>query len=919
MPPVAATRANTPRLLSCIVLAAAALRLLRLDWQPLWWDEGYSLYFATEPLTRMVGLTARDIHPPLYYALLHGWFALLADSGPVTARLFSVFCGIVAVPAVAWLARVLYPDRLQIAPIAALLLALSPMHLFYSQEVRMYAAVLPMTILASAAFYRLLTRAAAVRTARRTCWFYVAAATAALHTLYYAGLLLLSHQLWALWRARRSPRRLALPVAAGAAVLVAMLPWLFYALPKLIPYVADKVIADQDTPLPIWDYLWRHLVAFSAGHLPFPAWDLFRQSTPLILIGALIAGFTRPGGSSHTSHAPRLALASWIALPLLAGFLINLRLPFFPSGGERLLLTVLPYVYLLVADALIALGPRRGARVTALLGVLTPATLGLILFFTTPRHSDHDYRPIVRFITQHGRDQDSILALFPWQVGYWRAYTPRDAHGNRYAPQPPALEQEVLTWTPTMQAQIDAALQRGTLWFPAPLSFGSTLPADIEDYLSLAARPLENRWFSPATRVSAWVARQESPAPPTSILADYAGLLLRAIRIAPQNAIADNAPINIDLYWDDATPQPDLRATLRLIDPAGYVWAQRDFSPRATRTLTTDLGVLEQLALQVPVGLPPADYSLVLGVTDAAERTLLPTGASDPWTILGKIAVTLPEPPAPLVRLSPTRIRQMPVVDAWGRLLGTDALSAETALAGTDIALNLYWETDVSPSGLPRLHFVLVNARGAATHLPHSFPAAQPGEAAAWPPGTLLRLPVTVYLLPDLPAGDYSLALNGPQQTDKHTLGALQITRRATRFDPIAPGHPLPAPVQFGTHAQLIGFDWTRRNETLEVSLTWQVLQTLLPPHAVFVHAIDATGTRLAQTDASPITALGPAPTGSWLAGEWLTTLHTLPWSHDTPLPHALRIGLYNPANQVRLPAAIAGETVGDSADLILE
>lgn len=38
---------------------------LRLGWQPLWWDEGYSLYFATEPLGRMAALTAHDIHPPV--------------------------------------------------------------------------------------------------------------------------------------------------------------------------------------------------------------------------------------------------------------------------------------------------------------------------------------------------------------------------------------------------------------------------------------------------------------------------------------------------------------------------------------------------------------------------------------------------------------------------------------------------------------------------------------------------------------------------------------------------------------------------------------------------------------------------------------------------------------------------------------
>jgi hypothetical protein len=33
--------------LSLITFLAFALRTLRIDFQPLWWDEGWSLYFAT--------------------------------------------------------------------------------------------------------------------------------------------------------------------------------------------------------------------------------------------------------------------------------------------------------------------------------------------------------------------------------------------------------------------------------------------------------------------------------------------------------------------------------------------------------------------------------------------------------------------------------------------------------------------------------------------------------------------------------------------------------------------------------------------------------------------------------------------------------------------------------------------------------
>ena len=170
------------------------------------------------------------------------------------------------------------------------------------------------------------------------------------------------------------------------------------------------------------------------------------------------------------------ALWTWLAVPVLLGWLINLRLPFFPTGGERLLLVTLPYLLLLLAY-----GIDRTWRV-AHLGKLAAAAMainaaiGVAAFYTTPRYTADDYRPLIRQMVQQGDNQATFLAIFPWQVGYWRAYTGPDQQAAQLGPKPLLLSDTAVDWSPAVAGEIDKALEQGTVWFPEPLTFGSSLP-----------------------------------------------------------------------------------------------------------------------------------------------------------------------------------------------------------------------------------------------------------------------------------------------------------------------------------------------------------------------------------------------------------------------------------------------------------
>ncbi|MCS7001252.1 MAG: hypothetical protein NZ518_00235, partial [Dehalococcoidia bacterium] len=59
--------------LVALTAVAFGLRVANLGGQSLWYDEGFSVFLARHAVADIIRLTAGDIHPPLYYVLLHGW------------------------------------------------------------------------------------------------------------------------------------------------------------------------------------------------------------------------------------------------------------------------------------------------------------------------------------------------------------------------------------------------------------------------------------------------------------------------------------------------------------------------------------------------------------------------------------------------------------------------------------------------------------------------------------------------------------------------------------------------------------------------------------------------------------------------------------------------------------------------------
>ena len=135
--------------LSLLFLLAVTLgvRVLCLVCKPFWFDECFSVELARISWHNFVRLLWwREANMSLYYLLLRTW--LHFGQSPSFVRGLSVLFSVATVPAIYWLARLLY-DR-KVALISASLFAFNAYSLRYAQEARSYALFLLLATLSSA-------------------------------------------------------------------------------------------------------------------------------------------------------------------------------------------------------------------------------------------------------------------------------------------------------------------------------------------------------------------------------------------------------------------------------------------------------------------------------------------------------------------------------------------------------------------------------------------------------------------------------------------------------------------------------------------------------------------------------------------------------------------------------------------------
>jgi 4-amino-4-deoxy-L-arabinose transferase-like glycosyltransferase len=800
--------ANRQRLISAgllvlILLLAFGLRTYRLDAQSLWNDEGTSVTLAQRDLVTIARDSARDIHPPLYYWMLHGWVRLFG-TGEAAIRSFSAMLGVVLVALTYALGRLLAGRWIGLA--AAFLAAINPFQVYYAQEARMYMLLAVLTAGAMLSLIVLMDRSRQAKPAFPAYVALVLLEAAGLYTHYsfvfvvtalnlaYLLWLILTRRVDAQGTTQRPVRQLVYWVLSQTAMLLLYLPWL----PTAIRQVTSWPSPAGTTPF--WQAMantWRWLVfgpTIETGNLTIP----LLAAALLVIAGLLSLAAGRIGMGALRNRWSAALLTLWLGLPLASMFALGL----YREAYLKFLLVATPAVTLLLACGLLAplpVAPRgtqqaipsrahrsrqaryalRCLQLVAAVLILVPSILALNSYYTGSAYARDDYRGIAEYIHAVGRPGDAILLNAPGQQEVFGYYYQGDL------PVYPLPEGRPLDQAATESALVEMA-QPGERVFAILWATDESDPERfIEGWLDTHAYKATDSWHG-NVRLVVYAVPEQAPQTPEQVLnvplqdpetGDEIALLGYSL-LNDRLAAGDIAQLT--LFWQaDRTPGRRYKAFLHVLDGANHIVGQRDAEPGGGARLTDGWPpgevIMDNYGLPIHPATPPGEYRVEVGMYDpeTGQRLLAPGEQGQIW--LEPLTVERPSSPAPIAALG------MHHADGaeFGELalLGYDAYrlghahQPDAPLRPGDIVhASLYWQALTAPGGDWQVELSLIDAD-----------AREWGSIVAEPVGAF---PTSQWQTGDVWRGQFNLALPADVAPGRYRLSVRPIAPDGTARGP---------------------------------------------------------------------------------------------------------------------------------------
>ena len=369
-------------ILALIVLGGLVLRLINLN-QSFWLDEAAQVIESSRSFLSQFHIPS-DFHPPLYHVLLHFW--MYFGNSEVWVRLLPVLLGTGSIILLYRVGTNLGNRKEGL--IASLFLALSPYHIWYSQEARPYILFVFLSLLTT---YLLL---------KKKWVMYFLATTLSLYSFYFAQFFILGQLIWIFFFARKDFGKYSKS--------------LFLAILLFIPWLPS---------------FWQQIGRGTSG--VFAGWTNVVSVPGLKAIPLTIAKFIFGKGSIDN-----LFLYSLIVLPVFLVFVISLLevykkkegkiilslffIPlttavfvsfFIPIAAPQRFIFLLPLFLIILAKG-IGRFPKFG-KWAAVLIICFTSMMGIIQYYTDPYVQREQWREAVDYVEKQPSEQSIALLVFP--------------------------------------------------------------------------------------------------------------------------------------------------------------------------------------------------------------------------------------------------------------------------------------------------------------------------------------------------------------------------------------------------------------------------------------------------------------------------------------------------------------------------
>jgi mannosyltransferase len=824
-----------------ILALAAGVRFYNLGSQSLWSDEGNSAALAARSFVQIAHDAGQDIHPPLYYWLLHIWTQSLGSS-EVALRSLSAVMGVLLVLIIAELARTLYSPNLGLA--AAFVAALAPFQIYYSQETRMYIQVALLGSVAALFFVYYLQWESARLRALQTgllagslplfspwsiCLSLIFAAGLYTHYAFPLMIALLSllYVIWLAltWGEGQVWRRVLVWALTVLVALAIFAPWMPTAYRQLTSWPGRAPATPAATVIAVTlSLLSSGPGNYSPAAEPWPALAAPLAFAVLALLGALP---WRLLGHPGEHNRPRAEVAGpWMAwlLPLIwvgAPLAMMLALGLFRDAYLKFLLIASPAYALLVARGMLEPANALNLARPAVAGAApqTPATVGvtgaprggveprgllagiwvtlalalvgglsgaaLAHAYTDPALARDDYRAIAQFISATAQPQDAILLDAPGQSEVFDYYY----KGNLTVY--PLPRQRPLQVEDTTN-QLGELLQHTKVY----AVYWAAQEADpdhvIENWIDSRGYKTLDQWYG-NVRLAVYVMPERRPPDESADGLNYQlgpDIVLEGYRGWNLKPVAGEVT-QLQLIWRaTGTPHRRYKVFVQLLDPNDQVVAQRDAEPAGESRPTDGWKVGDVIednhGLLIRPGTPPGTYRRIVGLYDGEtnERLRLPDGRD--YISLPPITVSRSNQPTTLAALG---MEHTQTFDFGAiTLLGYDQYKrgfghapATPIYPGDRVHVTFYWRANEQPRADWWFNLAINDNDG---HTVASRQAPLVGatySTTLWQKDEIVRGEHDLDLPADLPPATYRLSLTMLPDTDTSAgvayLGTVKVTR----------------------------------------------------------------------------------------------------------------------------------------------